>query len=121
MFILGWLFFSVAAGMFASIRRNRNGGAWFAVALVFSPLVAFVLLLILHPLGPQDRKLNGPFVGAMCAIGLLVVVVLIFLATLIPPSSAQQQVFRNELGQTTGTATQSGNQTTYRDSLGRTI
>jgi hypothetical protein len=52
--------------------------------------------------------------------------VLIFLLTLISPSSAQQrtpsqQVFRNELGQTTATATRSGNQTSYRDPLGRNV
>lgn len=34
---------------------------------------------------------------------------------------AQQQVFRNERGQTTTTATQSGNQATYRDAGGRSI
>jgi hypothetical protein len=35
-------------------------------------------------------------------------------------ASAQQAVFRNDRGQTTGTAATSGNQTTYRDSSGRT-
>jgi hypothetical protein len=48
--IFCWFFLSVAAGMFADIRRNRNGGGWFFLAILFSPLVAFVLLLILQPL-----------------------------------------------------------------------
>ena len=50
MFFLGWIFFSIVAGMFAQIRRNRNGAGWFFVAILFSPLVAFVLLLILPSL-----------------------------------------------------------------------
>lgn len=49
MLVLGWLFFSVAAGMFAHNRRNRSGFGWFVVAVIFSPLVAFVLLAILQP------------------------------------------------------------------------
>jgi hypothetical protein len=48
MMVLGWLFFSIAAGMFAHIRRNRNGIGWFFVAIFFTPLVAFVLLAILQ-------------------------------------------------------------------------
>lgn len=57
MFIVGWLFFSVAVAMFATMRRYRNGGGWFLIALLFSPLVAFVLLLILQPL---PRKMTRP-------------------------------------------------------------
>jgi hypothetical protein len=44
-----WLFFSFATGMFASIRRHRNGVGWALVALFFSPMVAFILLAILLP------------------------------------------------------------------------
>jgi hypothetical protein len=47
---LGWIFFCVAAAMFAHIHRNRNGPGWFFIAFFFSPLVAFVLLAILKPL-----------------------------------------------------------------------
>ena len=54
---IGWLFFSVAAAMFAHIRRNRNGAGWFFVALLFTPLVAFVLLAILRPL-PEEHPLT---------------------------------------------------------------
>lgn len=52
-----WLFLSVAAGMFAAIHRNRNGVGWFFVAIIFSPLVAFVLLLILQP-SKTPRKMT---------------------------------------------------------------
>lgn len=56
MLIFGWLFFSIAAAMFAHIRRNRSSGGWLLVALFFSPLVAFVLLLILQPLPRKMRR-----------------------------------------------------------------
>jgi hypothetical protein len=37
-----------------------------------------------------------------------------------PQQEAQQTIFRNDRGLTTGTAATSGNQTTYRDDRGRT-
>jgi len=55
--VLLWVFFCVAAGLFAVVRRNRNGIGWFFVAFFFSPVVAFVLLLILLPADPL--KLAG--------------------------------------------------------------
>jgi hypothetical protein len=55
MLFFGWLFFCVAAAMFAVQRRNRSGIGWFFVAFFFSPLVAFVLLAILRE---QDQ--DGP-------------------------------------------------------------
>jgi hypothetical protein len=54
--IFCWFFLSVAAGMFADIRRNRNGGGWFFVALLVSPFMAFVLLFILQPLPRKMRR-----------------------------------------------------------------
>lgn len=56
--IAGWLFFSVAAGMFAQKRRNRDGGGWFFIALIFSPLVAFVLLAILEIAPPRVQLVD---------------------------------------------------------------
>ena len=41
------------------------------------------------------------------------------LALLAGPAVAQQQTFRNERGQITGSASTSGNVTTYRDRQGR--
>jgi hypothetical protein len=60
--IFGWLFFSAAAGMFAHIGRNRHGVRWFGVAVVLSPLAAFVLLAILRPLPYPPRYAARPFV-----------------------------------------------------------
>jgi hypothetical protein len=78
MFELVWLFFSVAAGMFAHYRRKRNGVGWFFAATL-PPLVAsslsigwlpanallsivavFVLLAILPVQGPKLRKPSPP-------------------------------------------------------------
>lgn len=58
LFYVGWLFFSVAAGIFAEKRRNRHGVGWFVVALVFSPLVAFVLLMVLD--NGKDKPVADP-------------------------------------------------------------
>jgi len=45
-----WFFISLAIGFFAS-TQNRNPFGYFLGAMVFSPLLTFVLLLILG-----DRK-----------------------------------------------------------------
>jgi hypothetical protein len=45
--LIGWLALCVAAGMFASIRRNRSGFGWFLFAFFFSPLLAFIFCAIL--------------------------------------------------------------------------
>jgi hypothetical protein len=42
-----WIAFSIAVGMFASIRRNRNGVGWFFLALIMSPLLAGIFVAIL--------------------------------------------------------------------------
>jgi hypothetical protein len=49
---VAWVFFSVMAGIAASRHLGRSGPAWFLVGLIFSPLVAFVLL---GCLGSPDR------------------------------------------------------------------
>jgi hypothetical protein len=45
-----WITLSVAVGVFAYERRNRNGFVWFFAALIFSPLVAGIFCAIAHPL-----------------------------------------------------------------------
>jgi branched-subunit amino acid transport protein AzlD len=133
--LIGWIFFSVAAGMFAHIHRNRHGGGWFFVAIFFSPLVAFVLLFILRPLPerqPPDYYVIGhqppsnKLVDNMKRVLPSIIIIALLIMVCVAAANAQQQhqnqqVFRNELGQTTGTAQRSGNQTTYRDAGGRTI
>ena len=45
---LFWCFLAVCSGIFASQHRGRSGFGWFLVAVIFSPLVAFILLLVLR-------------------------------------------------------------------------
>jgi hypothetical protein len=109
--------------MFAHLHRNRSGSGWFMIGLVFSPLVAFVLLAVLHPApvlterekDSREQRLQkvSHSVVALLVIGLLALVLFGSLA------SAQQQTFRDPSGRNVGTSTQSGNQTTFRDSSGR--
>jgi YD repeat-containing protein len=141
MMILGWLFFSVATGMFASLHRNRSGIGWFFVALFFTPLVAFVLLAILHPAAPTiaatptptpaNDEPGYPVAPVLArepvqmhkdtyAAGILLAAVVLVMLVFATGVYAQQQVVRDASGRTVGTITQSGNQTTFRDASGRT-
>ena len=38
-----WLFLAAVVGVFASQRRNRNGFGWFMLAVLISPMLAFLL------------------------------------------------------------------------------
>jgi hypothetical protein len=135
-----WVFFSVAAGLFASIRCNRNGIGWFFVAVFFSPLVAFVLLFILLPLDPPDllvlmnRKTQRDAalwqIGTAGMTAILVVslafTVLMILVFSQAAKAQQQQVIRDAAGRIVGTATTSAGTSTstttvLRDASGRTI
>ena len=44
--IISWLLFAILAAMFAS-SKGRSGLGYFLLAILFSPLVVFILLLIL--------------------------------------------------------------------------
>lgn len=43
-----WLALCIAVGMFASIRRNRNGFGWFAFSFFLSPLLGIIFVAILR-------------------------------------------------------------------------
>ena len=47
--------FSVIVGAFAN-TKNRNGFGWFLIAMFISPLLAFILLLVLPPIQSQSDK-----------------------------------------------------------------
>jgi hypothetical protein len=136
---IGWIFFCIAAAMFASIRRHRSAFGWFVFAFFFSPLVAFVFLAILKERIPDDlclpehepydygadAKLAVRVFSSVLPIAIFVLVLVTMLTLVVSFSYAQQQattqqVFRDASGRTVGTATQSGNQTTFRDASGRT-
>lgn len=44
---VGWFFLSVAVGLYATNHRNRSGLGWFLIAVLISPLIAFILLLVM--------------------------------------------------------------------------
>jgi hypothetical protein len=46
--LLIYVIAAVAVGMFASIRRNRNGFGWFVLSLFISPIITFVFCAILR-------------------------------------------------------------------------
>jgi hypothetical protein len=54
MLIIGWIIISVAVGIAAARRFDRNGGGWFLLALLISPLIAGILLVALGKLGKQQ-------------------------------------------------------------------
>jgi hypothetical protein len=47
--VLGWIALSVAVGFFASARRGRSGFLWFLIAIITSPLLAFLFVAIMQP------------------------------------------------------------------------
>lgn len=53
LFVLFWIVLCVFVGVFANVRRGRNGFGWFVLALFISPLLSGLLVAILEPLeGP---------------------------------------------------------------------
>ena len=57
--VLGWVVFAIVVGIAASYR-GRDGFGWFLLALLISPLVAVILLLLIPSLkdavDPELRK-----------------------------------------------------------------
>ena len=53
-----WIFFAVLVGMFAA-RRGRSGVGWFILAAILSPLLAWLLLLVLADLKPAPPATAG--------------------------------------------------------------
>jgi len=46
MWIIGWIFLSILVGAFASSKK-RNGIGWFFLSLLISPLITFIILLVI--------------------------------------------------------------------------
>jgi hypothetical protein len=65
--IVFWLATSAIVGVFASQRRNRNGFGWFVLALVISPVLAFLLCAAMRE--AETRIVLTPmFLVALCLI-----------------------------------------------------
>jgi hypothetical protein len=125
-FVFFWLFFSVAAGMFADMHRNRHP-AWFLVGVFFTPIVAWVLLLILPALPPrQPGKVKG-LGTATIVVGVFVAVfgglaVLGYVSAAHAAGTTQRDApttrFYDSRGNVTGSASTYGNQTRFYDARG---
>lgn len=59
-----WIVFAVVIGIGAS-ARGRSGFGWFLLALVLSPLIAFVLLVLL-PVVKPDGAVAKPSTHVKC-------------------------------------------------------
>jgi hypothetical protein len=46
MWIVGWVFLSILVGVFASSKK-RSGIGWFFLSLIISPLITFIILLVI--------------------------------------------------------------------------
>ena len=53
-----WMVLSIAAGLFAEVRRNRSGVGWFILALIISPLLAGIFVAILKEL-PSKKNIQN--------------------------------------------------------------
>lgn len=53
--IVGWILFSIAAGILAD-RRGRSAGGWFLIALLISPLIAVILVLCCRDLKAEEQQ-----------------------------------------------------------------
>jgi hypothetical protein len=78
---MSWMFlyllFTFFVGLFAHIRRNRNGFAWAALCLLISPLIAGIIVAILQPL-PSKSKRDGAADTVAVAFVAIVGLVLFF-------------------------------------------
>jgi hypothetical protein len=55
-YFIAWFMASLLVGIFASVRRNRNGFGWFLLSFaVFTPLFAGILVAIM-------RERQGPII-----------------------------------------------------------
>jgi hypothetical protein len=52
-YIFYWLLCSIVVGVIAAYGRARNGGGWFLLALLISPLLAGILVLCLPAQQPK--------------------------------------------------------------------
>ena len=56
-----WIGLSVLIGYYAHTKKNHNAIVWFLLALLFSPLLAGIAVLIM---GPRGTPMPQPFAGA---------------------------------------------------------
>ena len=47
--VITWVLFSVIVGFYAENHRNRCGICWFAISMITSPLIGFLLCAAMRP------------------------------------------------------------------------
>lgn len=52
--VIGWLFFAALVGMFAN-SRGRSGFGFFLLSALLSPLLGFVIVLVIKNLDEEER------------------------------------------------------------------
>lgn len=65
MLYAGWFLLAVVIGIGAD-GRGRSGFGWFLLSLLLSPLVGFVLLVLLPPLNKQQSTAPSPQTHVKC-------------------------------------------------------
>lgn len=55
MILLTWLILSICCGMYAS-KLKRSGFCWFLISLILSPLIAFILLVVMGESSEAKEK-----------------------------------------------------------------
>lgn len=53
--LISWLIFAVVVGVAAN-ARGRSGFGWFLIALLISPLIALILVLVMKKVEPQVAR-----------------------------------------------------------------
>ena len=53
-YFIFWIFLSIFVGIFASSKK-RSGMGWFFLSLIISPLITFIILLVIGP-SPSTLK-----------------------------------------------------------------
>jgi len=57
MWIIVWIFLSILVGVFASSKK-RSGMGWFFLSLIISPLITFIIMLVIGL--PASTHKKGP-------------------------------------------------------------
>jgi Na+/H+-dicarboxylate symporter len=55
MFIIAWLIFAVLVGVYAS-SKGRSGFGFFLIAALLSPLIGFIIALVVSPIGSKVEQ-----------------------------------------------------------------
>jgi len=61
-FVFFWVLFAIVVGVAAN-ARGRSGPGWFVLALIISPLIALLLVLVMQKGGESPNAARPPFMA----------------------------------------------------------